>query len=119
MTNEEFDDLCNEYRSIIRKPVISDFNKNRINEIINITEDYINTIETNKKNEILKIDEVLNGQDKPTLQQVAWVFSHIKNSAPCSFRYLIYESMKLDKSAYCLLFECGGQDISNAMFDYK
>lgn len=119
MTKEEFDDLCNEYKYIIRKPIISDSDNSRINEIINITEDYRNTIETNKKNEILKIDEVLNGQEKPTLEQIAWVFSHIKNSASCSFRYLIYESMKLDMSAYCLLFECGGQDISNAMFDYK
>ena len=52
---------------------------------------------------------------KPTVEQVAWVFNKIKDARDGSFRYLIYDCMGFDSSAYSPLYLAGGMAIMNAM----
>jgi hypothetical protein len=56
---------------------------------------------------------------KPTADQVAWVFRHLANHLRegGTFRYLIYDRMGFDNSAYSELHGAGGMDISNALND--
>jgi len=55
--------------------------------------------------------------DKPTVEQVAWVFEKIIDNVKKggTFRYLIYDEMGFDSSAYLPLYEAGGMSINNAM----
>lgn len=61
---------------------------------------------------------------KPTPEQVAWVFKHLKNhfDEGGSFRYLIYDRLGFDKSEYLLFFENGGfalSQIANEHLEYE
>jgi len=62
-------------------------------------------------------DELLGGQDKPTIEQTAWVFAHLYDHLQDSgsFRYLIYNRMGYGIESYCPLYGAGGQSISNAL----
>ena len=53
--------------------------------------------------------------EKPTIEQVAWVFNKIKDARGGSFCYLIYDCMGFDSSAYFPLYLAGGMAIMNAM----
>jgi hypothetical protein len=57
--------------------------------------------------------------NKPTPEQVAWVFRHIADHLRegGTFRYLIYDRMGFDSDAYSTLYGAGGMDISNACND--
>ena len=56
--------------------------------------------------------------DKPTLEQVAWVFRKLVEhmEQPGSYRYLIYERMGYGLEAYGALFP-DGMTLSNAFHD--
>ena len=55
------------------------------------------------------------GIEKPTVEQVAWVFRKIiENANRGTFRYLIYDLMGFDESAYEPLYLAGGMAINNA-----
>lgn len=55
--------------------------------------------------------------DKPTIEQVAWVFKHMADQLQegGSFRYLIYTRMGYGPEAYLPLYEAGGMEITNAL----
>jgi hypothetical protein len=58
------------------------------------------------------------GIEKPTMQQIAWVFRHITDNAikeEGTFRHLIYDRMGLNSDAYQLLYESGGMAINNGL----
>ncbi len=61
--------------------------------------------------------------DKPTTEQTAWVFKKIieasKFKGGCSFRGLIYDLMEYGHYAYSVLYEAGGMQIANMMFDLQ
>ena len=68
-----------------------------------------------QKGAAMNNDKHLDGQPRPTAEQVAWVFSHIRDHArePGSFRHLIYQRMRFDCRAYSPLYGAGGLEISN------
>ena len=53
--------------------------------------------------------------DRPSLEQVAWVFERIVENAKVggSFRHLIYDLMGFDEDAYTKLYNAGGMVITN------
>lgn len=53
--------------------------------------------------------------EKPTADQVAWVFSKLREHAigGGTFRYLIYDRMGYEPSDYAKLYEAGGMMLSN------
>lgn len=53
--------------------------------------------------------------DKPTLEQVAWIFEQINENAGGSFRKLIYDRLGFGPNAYSELYSAGGQIITNSM----
>jgi len=54
--------------------------------------------------------------EKPTVEQVAWVFEKImENAGKGTFRYLIYDKMGFTEDNYLELYESGGMAINNAM----
>jgi hypothetical protein len=54
--------------------------------------------------------------DKPTVEQVAWVFNKIcENAGKGTFRYLIYDVMGFESKDYEILYRAGGMSINNAM----
>ena len=54
--------------------------------------------------------------EKPTIEQVAWVFQQIMdNAGKGTFRYLIYDRMGFGPDAYEPLYRAGGMAINNAM----
>ena len=54
--------------------------------------------------------------DKPTVEQVAWVFNKIcENAGKGTFRYLIYDKMGFESKDYEILYKAGGMSINNAM----
>jgi hypothetical protein len=54
--------------------------------------------------------------DKPTVDQVAWVFEKIMaNTGKGTFRYLIYDLMGFTEDDYMALYQAGGMAINNAM----
>lgn len=57
--------------------------------------------------------------EKPTLEQVAWVFKKLVEHAKegGSFRYLIYERLGFqgNKRAYSILYHAGGMFLSNEL----
>lgn len=55
--------------------------------------------------------------EKPTIEQTAWVFSHICDHLleGGTFRYLIHNRLGYPPSAYQPLYEAGGMTISNAL----
>lgn len=56
------------------------------------------------------------GIERPTVEQVAWVFRKImENANKGTFRYLIYDLMGFDESAYEPLYLAGGMVITNAL----
>jgi hypothetical protein len=63
--------------------------------------------------------ELLEGQPKPTIEQVSWVFAHLRDGIKetGSYRYMIYHRLGFDQSAYCPLYLAGGMDITNAFID--
>ncbi len=65
--------------------------------------------------------EHLRGQQKPTIEQVAWVFAHLHDHImePGSFRFLIYDRLGFDCKAYTPLYLAGGMNISNACVDLE
>ena len=54
-------------------------------------------------------EDLLEGQNKPTIEQVDWVFNHLIDHAEQggTFRYLIYDRMGYDTKAYFVLCGCG------------
>lgn len=62
-------------------------------------------------------DEMLEGQARPTSQQVAWVFCLLYTSlmSPCSFRRLIYNRMGFGATDYMRLQMAGGLSLNNAI----
>jgi hypothetical protein len=58
-------------------------------------------------------------EDKPTADQVAWVFKHLKEhfEEGGSYRYLIYDRMGFSESEYGLLFD--GLFLSNVGHDWR
>ena len=63
-------------------------------------------------------EEFLQGQPKPTPEQIAFVFACImKNAGRGTFRYLIYNLLGCNYKDYALLYEVGGLTINNTMFD--
>jgi len=63
------------------------------------------------------VSKVYGEIEKPSLEQVAWVFEMISNPPTGSFRYLIYDKLGFGYEAYVPLYESGGMDITNAIFD--
>lgn len=65
--------------------------------------------------------KVLDGQNKPTAEQTAWVFSHLRDHLhkPGSFRVLIYKRMGYTENDYSTLFNGGGMAITNAFIDLE
>lgn len=59
--------------------------------------------------------------DKPSIEQVAWVFKHLKDhlTQGGSFRYLIYDRLGFGPESYLPLYEHGGMAISNAFHDIR
>lgn len=57
--------------------------------------------------------------DKPTPQQVAWVFKMICENGKIagSFRDLIYDKMEYSPYDYEMLYQAGGMAITNAMYN--
>ena len=59
-------------------------------------------------------------EEKPTIEQVAWVFdkiaTHMKEGG--TFRYLIYDRMGFSGDAYTPLYSSGGMSITNMIHDY-
>lgn len=57
--------------------------------------------------------------EKPSVEQVAWIFSKIIENAQKegSFRYLIYDTLGFDESNYLELYEAGGMAINNHMLE--
>ena len=54
--------------------------------------------------------------DKPTVEQVAWVFEKcIKDIG--TFRYLIYDKMGFESKDYEILYRAGGMAINNALVE--
>jgi len=63
-------------------------------------------------------EKFLQGQPKPTPEQIAFVFACImKNAGRGSFRVLIYDLLGCNYKDYVLLLEAGGQTINNVMFE--
>lgn len=58
--------------------------------------------------------------EKPTANQIAWVFEQIIKNAEAggNFRNLVYDLMGLSKEDYLLLYEAGGLNINQIMLDY-
>lgn len=56
-------------------------------------------------------------QEKPTVEQVAWVFEKINEcwKLDGTFRKLIYDIMGFEQSAYVKLYKSGGQNITNSI----
>ena len=65
------------------------------------------------------VDHLLEGQQKPTVKQVAWVFAHLFQHLcePGSFRYLIYDRMGFGHEAYFPLYMAGGMALTNELGD--
>jgi hypothetical protein len=59
--------------------------------------------------------------EKPTVEQVAWVFEkiceHMREGG--TFRYLIYDRMGFEEKDYLPLYRSGGMGISNMIFDWR
>ena len=59
--------------------------------------------------------------DKPTAEQVAWVFAklceHAKEGG--SYRSLIYDRMGFDGKAYAPLHKAGGMVLTNMIHDWR
>lgn len=68
-----------------------------------------------------KNNKFLEGQERPTLEQVAWVFSHLSDALHegSSYRHIIYDRLGFGMEAYGVLYAAGGMAISNALFDSK
>lgn len=75
--------------------------------------------ETNS--EYVDIHKYLLNGEKPTIDQVAWVFAHLNDHLDelGSFRYLVYDRMGYDEEAYIPLFSAGGMAITNAFYELK
>lgn len=56
--------------------------------------------------------------EKPTIEQVAWVFRHLYNQTleGGSFRYLIYDRMGFGPEAYESLYKAGGMVLTNILY---
>lgn len=66
----------------------------------------------------MKVQSKVFGEiEKPSLEQVAWIFEMISNPPTGSFRFLIYDKLGFDLDAYVPLYHAGGMDITNAIFD--
>jgi len=63
-------------------------------------------------------EKFLQGQPKPTPEQIAFVFACImKNAGKGTFRNLIYGLLGCDSRDYVMLQEAGGLAINNVMFE--
>jgi len=62
--------------------------------------------------------EYLGDEAKPTVAQVAFVFAALREHAQHggTYRYLIYERLGFDESAYGLLCLAGGMFLSNMLY---
>jgi len=83
-------------------------------------------LEREREEELTKMqkyaDDKLNGDSKPTLNQIAWVLSHLNNAMDCgaSYRYLIYDLMgfNVESGAYCALYP-EGMNLTNLFCEYE
>lgn len=68
-------------------------------------------------------DDHLCGQQRPTLEQAAWVLSHLNDALrePGTFRHLIYDRMgySAQAGAYQALLAAGGMNLTNAFSDLE
>jgi hypothetical protein len=66
-------------------------------------------------------DTLLHGQSKPTIEQAAWVVSHLTDSMVDggTFRYLIYDRMGYGPEAYMPMLEAGAMAINNAFCELE
>ena len=66
-------------------------------------------------------DKHLCGQQRPTVEQIAWVFAHLDDALrePGTFRFLINERLGCGLGAYQPLYEAGGMNITNAFCDLE
>ena len=66
-------------------------------------------------------DKHLSGQSRPTVEQAAWVISHLDDAMreTGTFRYLIYQRMKYGPEAYSPLLSAGGMNLTNAFIDLE
>jgi len=55
--------------------------------------------------------------EKPTAEQVAWVFAKILENKNGSFRHLIYDVMGFQGKDYTKLYKAGGMAITNKMME--
>lgn len=65
-----------------------------------------------------EIDKLLEGEERPSINQVAWVFGCLYDSlnrGGCSFRKTIYGLMGYGPEAYVPLYLAGGMSITNAI----
>lgn len=60
---------------------------------------------------------VLEGQSKPTIEQIAWVFACLRDCVqqPGSYRNMIYGSMELPLEAYTPLYCAGAMEVNDAL----
>ena len=70
-----------------------------------------------KKTTIRTVSNLGVSMDKPTIEQVAWVFEKIVENANVkgSYRHLIYDCMGFDPEAYTPLYIAGGMFITNEL----
>jgi len=73
-------------------------------------------------NEACEAWEQYHKSDRPSIDQVAWVFEKISSGIgrSRSFRYLIYDVMGFSPKdgAYAELYNAGGQEITNALVEH-
>jgi len=70
-----------------------------------------------KKTTIRTVSNLGVSMDKPTIEQVAWVFEKIVENADVkgSYRHLIYDCMGFGPEAYAPLYRAGGMFITNEL----
>lgn len=63
----------------------------------------------------------LEGQPRPTKEQVAWVFAHLYDhlNNTGTYRVLIYRRLGFLHDAYTPLLMAGGMELSNAFFELQ
>jgi hypothetical protein len=68
-----------------------------------------------------KYNKILEGQNIPSTEQIAWVVAHLHDHfrEGGTYRYLIYYRWKQDPSAYATLQVAGALDLSNIAYTIK
>ena len=66
-------------------------------------------------------DHYLDGQLRPTAEQIAWVLAHLHDhvGSGWSFRKLIYGRFGLVPAAYSVIYAAGSMDIHNILTGWE